>query len=152
QAAVLADLGLSADSPDAAVLAEIATTGTERVRELVVTLNRLEAAGVVDPAAAAEQITLVRRMFDAGLFSDSASVNAALQNEFDRVNAENVVVRRPGNRLLVAYDTTAPVGIVWADPANPPDDPSDDRPDTFLLRLGSRALLFVLANLESTIV
>ncbi|HLV36904.1 MAG TPA: ABC transporter permease, partial [Spirillospora sp.] len=113
---------------------------------------RLEAAGVVDPAAAAEQITLVRRMFDAGLFSDSASVNAALQNEFDRVIAENVVVRRPGNRLLVAYDTTAPVGIVWADPANTPDDPSDDRPDTFFLRLGSRALLFVLANLESTIV
>jgi simple sugar transport system permease protein len=152
QVATLAELGLSADSPDAALIIEIAAAGTARVREQVDTLNRLDAAGIVDPAAAAEQMTMVRRMFDERLLSDSDGMRAALENDFDAVIASNLIVRRPGNRLLIDRSTTAPAGIIWADPANTPDDPSDDRPDTVYLRLGGSALLFIVSSLEATFV
>ncbi|MBZ0303765.1 MAG: hypothetical protein K8J31_28755, partial [Anaerolineae bacterium] len=152
QVDVLAGMGLDANSADAATIVEMAAGSTEDARALAETLNRLDAAGITDPATAADQMTMVRRMFDADLFSQDSSVHDALENEFEGVIAENMVVRRPGNRLLVAYDTTATAGIIWQDSANTPENPADDRPETVFLRLGDSALLFIVSSLEATIV
>ena len=152
QITVISDLGLDITGADAAIITEIAEVSAEDARVLVATLARLDAAGIVDYRAAAEQMVMVRRMFEAGLFSQEDSVNDALQNEFDTVLANNLVVRRPGNRLLIDAGASGPAGIIREDFNNTPDDASDDRPDEVYLRLGGSALLFIISNLESTIV
>lgn len=152
QVTVISDLGLDASGTDAAIITEIAAVSTEDARQLVATLARLEAAGIVDYANAAEQMAMVRRMFEEGLFTQDTSVNDALQNEFDAATANNLVVRRPGNRLLVDTGGSSVVGIIRTDFLRTPDNPDDDRPDVVYLRLGGNALLFIISNLESTIV
>ena len=144
QQTVLSDMGLSADDPDAALISEIAALGTSDVRELAAVQARLDAAGVVNLPVAAEQMTMVRRMFDEDLFSNADSVNDALQNEFDTVLANNLVVRRPGNRLLIDEGVNAPAGIIWG-------NRDELRPGTVYLRLGDNVLMFMVSNLESTI-
>ncbi|HLV34971.1 MAG TPA: ABC transporter permease [Spirillospora sp.] len=152
QIGVISDLGLDVASEDAAIITEIAAVSAEDARELLATMTRLEAAGITDYASAAEQMAMVRRMFEGGVFSQQDSVNDALQNEFDSVLVNNLVVRRPGNRLLIDEGASGPVGIILVDFFRTPDDPSDDRPDVVYLRLGNSALLFIISNLESTIV
>lgn len=152
QAQVIAALELDTHSEAAQAITEMAARSTNNVRAWAATLARLDAAGIVDYAAAAEQMTMVRRMFEAGLFSQDSSVNDALQNEFESVLANNLVVRRSGNRLLTDMGASGAVGIIRADFLRTPDDPSDDRPDVVYLRLGGSALMFIISNLESTIV
>jgi ABC-type uncharacterized transport system permease subunit len=152
QVEVIAALQLDTRSEAAQAITEMAARSTDNVRAWAATLARLDAAGIVDYAAAAEQMTMVRRMFEAGLFSQDSSVNDALQNEFESVLANNLVVRRSGNRLLTDMGASGAAGIIRADFLRTPDDPSDDRPDVVYLRLGGSALMFIISNLESTIV
>jgi simple sugar transport system permease protein len=152
QVEITATIGLDTSSDEAAAIVEMAVITSADARGLAETLARLDAAGIVDYGAAAEQMAMVRRMFEANLFSQQDSVNEALQNEFDTVLANNLVVRRPGNRLLIDAGASGPMGIIREDFARTPDDTSDDRPDEVYLRFGGSALLFIISNLESTIV
>lgn len=141
----LSDMGIGLGTPEAAAIIDIAAISAEDVRELAATQAVLDEAGITDATAAAEQMIMVRRMFDADLFSEDATVNQALQNEFDDVLRNELVVRRPGNRLLVAEDDSALAGIIWA-------NADETVPDTIFVRLGGQALLFIVSNLEATIV
>lgn len=152
QVATLRDLSLDLTDENVTILTDIAETGTSTIRELAATQALLDAAGINNPLAASDQATMVRRMFDEDVLTNDDSVRTALNEEFDSAIASNLVVRRPGNRLFVAHDTQAPLGITYTDFARTPDDPTDDRPDTMFLRLGGQALLFIVANLESMFV
>ncbi len=152
QVNVLNELNLDPASDDAAALIDIAALTTADVRELVATQALLDAAGIDDPGAASEQFIMVRRLYEADLLTTTDSVRTALETEFDTILANNLIVRRPGNRLLVGKDMTGLLGVVREDSANTPDDPSDDRPQAVFLRLGGNALLFFVANLESMFV
>lgn len=145
QLTALNALGLDPASGDLEIISELAAVGAENVREQVDIFNRLEAAGITDPAAASEQMTMVRRMFDADLLTNPDSVRDSLENEFDTALANNLVVRRPGNRLAVDYNRTTAAGIIWT-------NADQTHPDTVYMRLGGSALLFIVANLEATIV
>lgn len=147
---VLADLGLSPDDADAQDIGAIAAIGAETALELAQIQANLDDAAITDPALFAEQVTLVRRMYDADLLTDP-DVGTALATEFDTAVAENLVVRRAGNRILVDYGAAALFGVQYSD-NNTPDDPTDDRPENVYLRLGGSALLFFPSNLEQMIV
>lgn len=151
QAFVLETYDLDPSSSEGAVLAELAALngGAAAARTAANTITRLDAAGVAQSPALSEQIEVVRSMYSANLLTDD-DVTAALNNELDGATANNLIVRRPGNRLIVAQGSSA-AGVIWAD-GGTPDDPSDDKPDTVYLRLGGSALLFFPSNLESTLV
>jgi ABC-type uncharacterized transport system permease subunit len=151
QQAILDEIGITADSDDAATLAEIAPLGAASVRQWVAAQNILDAANVTDVATASEQLTMVRRMYEENLLTHD-DVQQALEEEFHTAVTENLVVRRPGNRILAHHGGTGLAGILYTDPANTPDDPSDDKPSTIYLRLFGSAALFFPANLEATLV
>ncbi len=129
------------DEETAAIVEQINQIGLDTVRELVATQQLLDEAGVTSLIAASEQVLLARRLYDAGLFSEP-DVYTALTTELDTVTTANLVVRRPGNRVL-AINSSDSAGIQYT---------SSDRPSTLYLRLGGNALLFFPANLEATIV
>lgn len=189
--------GIALDSAEATDLAVIGTLedGASAARRASETVIRLDAAGIVNPSALQEQIQLVRSMYDQGLLSND-NVIAALNDDLQRATSENLVVRRPGNRLIVDRQT-APAGIIYssgqttaeqaavqaveaaaapADQANDgqettaqtetdtagaavitpaeqaPVAPAQGKPEVVYLRLGSAALLFFPANLETMLV
>ena len=140
----LADLeaaGVAVDSDEADDLIAIAATGAPAVRAMAASLTRMADAGITDIAAMLEQIGLVGRMYSANLLSDPG-IATALSTEFDAAIADNLVIRRPGNRLLVINDP-AVAGVRYN---------NADRPDNVYLHLGGRVLLFFPSNLENTLV
>lgn len=147
---LLAQVGIAPDSPEAADITAIARLGAAKVRDLVTTQARLDSAGVTDTAAASEQLQIVRRLYDAGILTNP-NVNEALTQEFDAGLSQNLVVRRPGNQLLVDPGASSLAGALY-DTRNTPDDPSDDRVSNLYLRLGERALLFFPSNMETLFV
>jgi simple sugar transport system permease protein len=149
----LESLGIALDAPEAATLAEIGALegGAADIRELAAAAARLADAGVTDITTLAAELNIVRELYANDLLT-SEDVAVALNEELPVANDANLLVRRPGNRLVVD-NSSSPVGIVYTDSANTPDDPADDRPETVYLRLGdASALLFFPANLEGMIV
>lgn len=151
QLQVLDEFGIAPDDPVALDLAEIGAleNGAEAAAELAATVERLDAAGVLDPAALSNQIDEVRELYSAGLLTDD-DVAVALQNELPAAIDDHLIVRRPGNRLVIDNNPGL-TGIIF-DAQNTPDDPTDDRPETVYLQLGGSALLFFPANLEAMLV
>lgn len=152
QLEVANDLGLDPAGADADLVIALAQLTTSDARDLLDTLQTLESAGIADSAAAAEQLTLLRRLLDAQVLQNTDSARAALETELADALANNLVVRRPGNRLLVDPAPQGIAGIIREDSANTPDDPADDRPEVAWLRLGERVLLLIIPNLESMFV
>jgi simple sugar transport system permease protein len=147
---LLAQAGIVPDSPEAADITAVARLTTAKVRGLVATQAVLDAAGVTDTVTAAEQLQIIRRMYDARLLTNP-DVDEALNSEFDAALSQNLVVRRPGNQLLVDLGAGGIAGAIY-DTKNTPDDPTDDRIANLYLRLGDRALLFFPSNLETLFV
>lgn len=147
---LLAQAGIAPDSPEAADITAIAELKTADVRELVATQALLNSTGVTDTETASEQLQIIRRMYDAGLLTNP-DVHEALNTEFESALSQNLVVRRPGNQLLVDVGASGLTGALY-DTKNTPDDTSDDRISNLYLRLGDRALLFFPANLETLFV
>jgi len=147
---LLAQAGITPGSSEAADVAAIAEMTTAEARELVATQEQLRVAGITNPSAAAEQLLMVRRMYDAGILTNP-NVNEALTSEFDTAIAQNLVVRRPGNQLLIDPGASGITGALY-DTKNTPDDTSDDRVSNLYLRLGGSVLLFFPANLETLFV
>lgn len=142
QQGVLADLGLALDDPDIEGLALASSTGVVAARRQAATLARLDDAGIVEPAALAAQVTLVRRMYDAGALTDP-DVLTALETELPAAIENNLLVRRPGNLLLFNPGATGLAGIAYNEAG---------QPSNVWMRLVGSALLFFPANLESMIV
>jgi simple sugar transport system permease protein len=149
-AAALERARVALDSAFADALAEMgaitsstgAVVGASNARAAAATLERLTAAGIPDPSGLAEQIAIVRALYDLNLLTD-ADVAVALSAELEGAVSDNLVVRRPGSRLINAPGTS-PAGIVYT---------AEGEADVAFLRLGAgSALLFFPAQLESTIV
>lgn len=178
RADALAEAGIDPASEDGAALAELtrAPGGVNAVRASAETVERLSDVGITNLPALAEQLDLIRGMYTANLLTDD-DVSTALLSELDTVLANNLVVRRPGNRLLIDY-ASRPFGIIYTAtstgsssggsttsegteqtaPAEAvpealvTDEPGDRRPEAVYLRLGGSALVFFPSNLEDLIV
>lgn len=142
-------LGLDAAAPEAADLGAIAALGTAAVRDQATFAAQMQAAGVTDAAALTSQLRLVRSLYDRSILTNP-DVNDALQNDLAGALENAIVVLRPNNQTLVGRSGGL-AGIIYRD-NNTPDDPTDDRVDAAYLRLGSRALIFLPANLETMII
>ncbi len=145
-------LELEPAGADADLIVRLAEETTEDARELLGTLQTLERAGISDADAASEQFTLLRRLIDDEVLLNADSARAALELELADALTSNLIVRRPGNRLLLDRAPQGALGVIYEDSANTPDDPADDRPEVAWLRLGQRVLMLIIPNLESMFV
>ena len=146
------ELQLEPTGADADLIVRLAEETTEDARELLGTLQTLERAGISDADAASEQFTLLRRLIDDEVLLNADSARAALELELADALTSNLIVRRPGNRLLLDRAPQGSLGVIYEDSANTPDDPADDRPEVAWLRLGQRVLMLIIPNLESMFV
>ena len=95
---------------------------------------------------------MLRRLIDEEVLLNADSARAALELELADALTSNLIVRRPGNRLLLDRAPQGPLGVIYEDSANTPDNPADDRPEVAWLRLGQRVLMLIIPNLESMFV
>lgn len=138
-------------TPEARELVAIAAINgsVDTVREVYKIAEQLEAAGITDTKALIRQIEIVRGLYSAGLLTND-DVTAAISTELDSALQNNLVVSRPGNRLLIDR-VNAPSGAIISN-NNTPDNPSDDYTESSYLRLGSSAFIFFPTNLENMLV
>ncbi|MFN8450205.1 MAG: ABC transporter permease [Anaerolineae bacterium] len=138
-------------APEAQDIVDIATLngGVGTARSAAGSVQQLDAAGIVNPTTLAAQIETVRALYSAGLLTND-DVMTAINTELDPALANNLVVSRPGSRLLIDLNNSL-TGIINNN-NNTPDDPADDRPDAVYLRMGGSALLFFPSNLENMLV
>lgn len=142
---------LTMDSGEAQDLAAISSSGVDigAARTASETITRIDAAGIVNLANLQEQIAIIRNLYEQNLLTNNDVVEA-VNTELDSATVDNLLVRRPGNRLIVARESS-PFGLTWTN-NNTPDDPADDKPEAAYLRLGGSALLFFPGNLETMLV
>ena len=152
QLTLLDTLGIDPASQAASDLTAMAGLrgGVADARVLAETITRVDAAMISDLSALAEQLNTVRELYTRGLLTDD-NVAAAIETELPARSFANLIVRRPGNRLVIAPGIST-VGVVNIDKVSTPDDPNDVVPEVVYLRLTNSALLFFPANLESMIV
>ncbi len=138
-------------SPAAESLAEVTLVegGAGAARTAIATFARLDAAGIDDPARLAREIAAVRELYSLGIVTQT-DVSRMITDELPSVLADNLIVSRPGDRLVVHPGSDA-AGIVWDEGADATST-TDDRPQVVYVRLGESALLFYPANLESMLV
>lgn len=135
-------LGIDSENADADVIAAIVASDYDDAREATETLARLDDLGIGDPAALGAQFRIVGKMLDAEYLTGE-SVNAMLADQLDTALRQNLVIRRPGNRVLSADDLGGQsFGILK----------NDQDLEVLFLRLGDQVLLFFPSNLEKTIV
>lgn len=152
-------VGFDLESPAVSDLDAIARLrgGAGQARASAATLERLDAAGITNPAALQTQIELVRTLYAQNLLTDS-DVSRALAEELPVVLEQNRIIRRPGNRLLVAPGA-AIAGVVYTsgtategEAAPTEAAPAGQRPSFAFAQLGSLMLLFFPANFETMLV
>lgn len=142
QVDTLAAQGITPGSPEAADIAVIAERGASTIANLVAIQARLDEVGIVDGAAAAEQIQLVSRLYDGGVLTNE-NVAEALETELDTALVNNLVVRRARNQVLIDHNASANAGIIYN---------AAGKADHAYLRLGGSVLLFFPSNLEAMLV
>ncbi len=150
---VLEALGLGVDDRDTRLFGEIfdletgSNLGVERVQELSEAEARLAAAGITNVERLANQLRLVSSLYSDELITND-DVVIALGEELPAAQDANLVVKRPGNRVLVDQNRDEAVTTIYHDSLTP-DDTSDDVPETVYARLGNQVILFFPANLEA---
>lgn len=109
----------------------------------VFALNRLEQAGLVNERGAiARNFRLLNSLYGAG-FLTAPTVDEAIANELEEAIENNTILQRPNEAIFVIpNDSNALVGEL---------DDEIGRP-AYYFRLGNSVLLFLPAQLESTIV
>lgn len=160
----LATENFDINSPEAYDIASIITytNGARAIRSAAETVARLDAQGVTDIPAFSEQVALVRALYEREAI-DAEDVATAINTQLPGYIEQNLVVRRPGNRLTIAAGTD-PSGIVYTTPQQLSTATSstgsqdagvevataetDLVPSFAYLRLGGSALIFFPANLE----
>ncbi len=138
----LDNLGIDSQSADADLIAAIVESDYDDAREAIETLARLDELRIDNPAALGAQFRIVGEMLDADYLTGE-SVNLMLADQLDPALRQNLVIRRPGNRVLSADDLGGQsFGILK----------NDQDLEVLFLRLGDQVLLFFPSNLEKTIV
>lgn len=135
-------LGISPYSPEANLIIEIVTTGYGDVTEAIETLAVLDTFDITDPEELGSQFRIIGEMYDVGYLTNE-SVNVTLTDDIDDALRDNLIIRRPGNRVLnAAGKGNDSVGII----------PNELGLEVLYFRLGDRVLMFIPSNLEKTIV
>jgi simple sugar transport system permease protein len=171
--------GIDLESEQAAALANLVSLrqGAGTARGLSETLAILDRAQIEDSLALRDQVQIVREMYAQGLLSDE-NVIVAINDELRDVTREQLIVQRPGARLVVAPGDR-PAGVLYstapdAEAGAPDVGPTLDaegapaagdtgdaqaapasaapEPSVVYARLGESALLFFPTNLERTLV
>ncbi|MCA9914829.1 MAG: ABC transporter permease, partial [Anaerolineae bacterium] len=135
-------LEIGVNSAEADALLEISENSARLVLTSFDTLADVEAAGVTNVGLLAENFAIVEILYDRGYLTDP-SIEGALTNQLPALLEENLVLRRPGNNVLVgegAGDST--IGSLQNEL---------DLPVAYL-RTGGTTWLFIPAQLENTIV
>ena len=139
---LLETLEIESDSADADAILAIVESDYDDVREAIETLAILDDLRIDDPAALGAQFRIVGKMLDAEYLTGE-SVNLMIADQLDDALQQNLVIRRPGNRVLNADDLGGQTfGILQ----------NDQDLEVLFLRLGDQVLLFFPSNLEKTIV
>jgi general nucleoside transport system permease protein len=146
-------------APDSAEASDLASfvalgegaEGIEAAREMTEIATRLEAANVSDAVTLDNQLQLVNNLYDEELLTNE-DVATALNTELPAAVQNNLIVNRPGNRLLVDRGSADSTGVIYVDTLQTPDNSADDIAEAVYLRLGSGTLVFFPAQLESTII
>jgi simple sugar transport system permease protein len=134
---------IAPDSPNARSLAEAAAVrgGAGAARKAIETYARLDAAGVTDAGRLANEIALVREMYSAGVISEN-SVRAMIDTQLEPALANNLLVSRPGFRVIAVPGTDA-AGVLY----------NGAVPQVAYARLGDESvLLFFPGSLETMLV
>ncbi|MBE2183663.1 MAG: ABC transporter permease [Anaerolineae bacterium] len=178
--ALLEAANVALESQTATDLISIAALreGTTEARQAAETIALMDQAGVIDLTALQEQIEIIRAMYSNNLLTNE-DVIQAVNTELEAVTQNNLIVRRPGNRLIVAPGGET-FGIIYAASAEAVEagtagaitsgetgsevattDPEQAqtvegtqraKPSLVFLRLGGSALLFFPGNLETMLV
>ncbi len=134
------EIGLFSDTANQIMAIAAADYGD--VTEAIETIAILDELGITDPEDLGSQFRILDEMYDAAYF-DNPNVNDVLDNELIGQLEENLIIRRPGNRVLNGTDLgSESFGILQ----------NDQELEVLFFRLGDRVLLFFPANLEKTIV
>ncbi len=135
-------LEIDVNSAEADALVEISENSARLVLNSFETLADVEEAGITNVGLLAENFAIIEILYDRGYLTDP-SIEAALAEQLPAFLEENLVLRRPGNNVMVgegAGDTT--LGSLQNEL---------DLPVAYL-RTGGTAWLFIPAQLENTIV
>lgn len=133
---------ISPYSPEANLIIEIVTAGYGDVTEAIETLAVLDSFEITEPAELGSQFRIIGEMYDAGYLTNE-SVNITLTDDLDDALRDNLIIRRPGNRVLnAAGKGNDSVGII----------PNELGLEVLYFRLGDRVLMFIPSNLEKTLV
>lgn len=108
-----ANLDLASPEADALVTLTTLPNGIADARAAVEAVNTIEAAGITDPIELRAQVDILREMYEQNLLTND-DVIAAINTELPAATADNLVVRRPGNRLIIAPGNDS-AGILWTD-------------------------------------
>ena len=145
----LAELNIDPFSDRANAIVEAGAANPSRILENFEAAQWMQDAGIENAEQLSVQLRLLDNLEEEG-FLTASDVVIAIQDELPQVAQDNLLVRRPGNRILFdRRDVNS--GIIYDD-QNTPEDITDDQPDTVYLRLGGSAFMFFPPKLEVMIV
>ena len=134
--------GIALTSDDATTLVDITNANTGQVLDSFAVLARLDEAGITDAAELGAELRLINALYDLGYLS-AETVNTAISDELPQALNTHLIIRRPDQTLVLSLDN-------GADQTLGSIQDSRDLPILFA-RVGDRAVVFVPANLETTI-
>ena len=135
-------LGIAVNGEEASQLRDLTLAVPSRVREAIETLKALEAAGVENPAQLGEELRLLGGLYGANALT-SETVNLAISNgELETLLRDSLIVRRPGDNILIGLGDGSNTTGQLLDSQNQP---------VYYLRFGDNTALFVPALLNASI-
>lgn len=138
----LEELGITPDTSEAATIIAIDEANAGRVLDAFPVIDNLDAAGITDPIPLADEFRYVDALYDRDLLT-ATTIDEALETELESALSDNLVILRPESNILLQSDEpNSVVGIIQ----------NDEDPVTAFIQLFGRAILFLPAQLESTIV
>lgn len=156
QLQALDELGFGVDSDEADAIIDIYEIGTDntfgadRLQVLAEVLTSFEASGITNISELANQLRLVLWLYDSDVL-DNTNVVTAITEELPIAIEENLVVRRPNNRILVHEGHPNETFSTIMDDNGTPDDTSDDDVRLIYFHAFERVVMFFPSGLEETL-
>jgi simple sugar transport system permease protein len=138
------ELGIDLNSADALAFADMFLLSEEnprRIREAFETLASLEASGVTNPRGLGEELRLLGNLYSEGLLT-SPDVKTALDSEIPALLQKDLIVRRPGDLIVVGKDMANQTFMTLSDIQNNP---------VWTVKIGGSALMLFTSQLELSI-
>ena len=156
QLEVLDTLGYGPRSDEADTIIDIFEIGTDnnagadRLEDLAEVLTRFESSNISNITELANQLRLVLWLYDSDVLNNT-DVVTAINEELPVAIEENLIVRRPNNRILI-HDghPNETVSIIY-EADETPEDTSDDEPRVVYLQAFKRVFMFFPSSLEETL-